>query len=125
MAQCRERTKILDPYKGEISTLPETWPKITSVIIHDRLRENHKDFAPSYRGVSMYVTALRETLGIPTEVKIRQYSEVAQLTPGVQAQVDMGQKVMKDMYGKSVRIYIFAMVMSHARKKFVYFQDHP
>jgi len=125
MAQCCERTKILDPYKGEITAPLETWPSITSAIIHDRLRENHTDFTPSYRSVSMYVTALRETLGIPTELKIRQYSEVSELPLGFQAQVDMGQMVMKDMFGKSVRIYIFAMVMSHSRKKFVCFQDHP
>lgn len=125
MSQCRERTKILDPYKGEITTLLETWPNITSAIIHDRLREAHDDFKPSYRSVSMYVTALREELGIPTEVKIRQYAEVEELPPGQQSQVDMGQMVMKDMFGKSVRIYIFAMVMSHSRKKFVFFQDHP
>jgi len=125
MGECCERAKILDPYKWEIGTLLETWPNITSAIIHDRLRENHEGFTPSYRSVRMYVTALRETLGIPTEVKIRQYAEVSELAPGKQAQVDIGQTVMKDMYGKSVRIYIFAMVMSHSRKKFVCFQDKP
>ena len=125
IAQCCERTKILDPYRTEISTLLETWPNITSAIIHDRLRESHESFAPSYRSVSMYVTALRDLLGIPTEVKIRQYAEVAELPLGQQSQVDMGQKVMKDMFGKSVRVYIFAMVMSHSRKKFVCFQDRP
>jgi transposase len=125
MAECCERTKILDPYRPEISVLLETWPGITSAIIHDRLRENHADFAPSYRSVSMYVTALRGTLGIPTGVKIRQYAEVAPLPPGAQSQVDMGQKVMRDMFGKSIRIYIFVMVMSHSRKKFACFQDHP
>jgi len=125
MAQCCERTKILDPYRNEITALLETWPNITSAIIHDRLRENHKDFAPSYRSVSMYVTALREILGIPTGEKIRQFAEVAELPPGSQAQVDMGQKIMKDMFGKNVRIYIFTMVMSHSRKKFVSFRDHP
>ena len=30
MAQCCSRTKILDPYKDEITTLLETWPNITS-----------------------------------------------------------------------------------------------
>jgi transposase len=125
MAESLERTKQLDPYRGEITTLLETWPSITSAIIHDRLRENHKEFKASYRSVSMYATALRELLGIPTELKIRQYAEVAELPPGLQAQVDMGQKMMKDMWGKSVRIYIFAMIMSHSRKKFTCFQDHP
>ena len=32
---------------------------------------------------------------------------------GKQGQIDMGQMLMKEMYGKSARIYIFAMVMSH------------
>ena len=125
MAQSCERSKQLDPYREEIEQLLEVWPNITSSIIHDRLRENHEGFTPSYRSVSMYVTALREVLGIPTEQKIRQYAEVSELPPGLQAQVDMGQKLMKDMYGKSIRIYIFAMVLSHSRKKYVYLQDHP
>jgi transposase len=125
MAKCCERSKILDPYKQEITELLELWPTITSAIIHDRLRENHVEFAPSYRSVSMYVSALREVLGIPTEQKIRQYTEVSELPPGHQAQVDLGQQQMKDMYGKKVRIYIFAMVLSHSRKKYVYFQDCP
>ena len=125
MARCCERTKILDPYKDEITALLQTWSGITSACIHDRLRENHENFEPSYSSVKIYVNALRELLGIPTEVAIRQFAEVEELPPGRQAQVDMGQKIMKDMYGKSVRVYLFAMVMSHSRKKFVYFQDHP
>ena len=125
MAQCCDRAKILAPYRQEITQLLEKWPNITSAIVHDRLRENHADFKVSYRSVSDYVTAMREVLGIPTEQKIRQYAEVSEMAPGYQAQVDMGQKVMQDMYGKRVRIYIFAMVMSHSRKKYVYLQDHP
>jgi Transposase and inactivated derivatives len=125
MSKCCERTKILDPYKSEITTLLETWPNITSAIIHDRLRENHENFKPSYRSISMYVSAMREALGIPNELKVRQYAEVAELPAGHQAQVDMGQKVMKNMFNKSVRIYIFAMIMSHSRKKFVCFQEQP
>ena len=125
MSECCSRSKLLDPYKGEITELLENWPNITSAIVHDRLREKHEGFEPSYRSVSTYVGALREILGIPTEKKIRQYSEVAELAAGEQAQVDMGQKLMVDMYGKRVKLYIFAMVMSHSRKKYVYFQDRP
>lgn len=125
MAECRERSKILDPYREEISGLLEKYPNITAAIINDRLCSNHADFAPSYRSVRAYVTALREELGIPTEIKIRQYAEVSELPAGFQAQVDMGQKPMPNAFGKNVKIYIFAMLMSHSRKKFVYFQDHP
>jgi transposase len=125
LAKSSERTKQSDPYREEITQLLTDWSNITAAIIYDRLRENHEAFKPSYRSVSDYVTALREILGIPTEKKIRQYAEVSELPPGFQAQADMGQKVMKDMYGKSVRIYIFTMVMSHSRKKYTYLQDHP
>jgi transposase len=79
----------------------------------------------SKRSVRLYVAELREEMGLPTLGKIRQYSEVAELPPGFQAQVDMGEQVMTDPYGKKVKIYIFAMVMSHSRKKYVCFQLKP
>jgi transposase len=47
-------------------------------------------------------------------VKIRQYNEAAEMGPGLQAQVDMWKKR---------EVYIYAMVMSNTRKKYVYFQD--
>lgn len=125
LASSRERSKILDPYRAEITAELEAYPNITCAIIHDHLRERHGEYNASYRSVRLYVGVLREELGIPTPVKIRQYSEVEEQPPGLQAQVDMGQKVMTDAFGKRVRVYIFAMVMSLSRKKFVYFQDHP
>ena len=109
MSECWERTKILTAYRGEIVELLERWPSITSAIIDDRLRENHANFKAHYQTVRMYASALRELLGIATEKAIRQYTEVTELAPGVQAQADMGQMLMKDMYNKSVRIYIFTM----------------
>jgi transposase len=133
MSSCKKRTKILDPYSEEIITELETYPNITTAIIYDHLRERHPEFKPSYRSVHFYVSALRSELGIPTEVKIRQYTEVQETSPGFQSQVDMGQKVMNDPFGKKVmnnpfgkkvKIYIFAMVLSLSRKKFIYLQDH-
>jgi len=82
MAESKQRAKILNPYQDEIIAELETYPNITSAIIHDYLRERHEDFMPSYRSVRLYVTALREELGIPTEVKIRQYTEVTEQAPG-------------------------------------------
>jgi transposase len=32
---------------------------------------------------------------------------------------------MEDMYGKKVKVYIFAMVLSFSRKKYIYLQDKP
>jgi len=56
---------------------------------------------------------------------IRQYGENPDLPFGYQAQVDMGQKKMKDINGNMVKIYIFAMVLSSSRYKFVLFQLEP
>lgn len=72
----------------------------------------------------LYVANLREELGLPQRKAIRQFVEVAELPPGLQAQVDMGEQKLTDMYGKTVKVYIFAMVMSHLRKRFAVLQDH-
>jgi len=82
LAASRERTKILDPYREEIISELETYPDITSAIIYDHLCERHEAFTPSYRSVRLYVMTLREELGIPTEAKVRQYTEVSEQPPG-------------------------------------------
>jgi len=124
LIESKTRTKILDPYRVFIKTEIETHREITGSIIHDHLLEKHPELDVSARTVREYVAVLREELGLPTVVNIRQYQEVAELPPGMQAQVDMGEKVMRDFFGKVQKVYIFAMVMSHSRKKFVCFQDH-
>lgn len=127
-AQCvidsKSRTKILDPYREYIKRQLEEYHEITCPIIYDHLREEYPELEVAPRTLRDYVMALREELGLPTGTVIRQYSEVAELPPGMQSQVDMGEKLMRDFYGKSVKVYIFAMVMSHSRKKFLYLQDH-
>jgi transposase len=121
--ESKERNKIVEPYREIITGYLEKYRNITSAVIYDNLLEGEEGFKPSKRSVQLYVANLREELGIERAVKIRQYNEVAEMPPGYQAQVDMGEKVMVDMYGKKVKIYIFAMVLSNSRKKYVYFQD--
>lgn len=127
-AQClldsKQRTKILDPYKDFILSQIEQYPEITSAIIDAKLRMTYLDFEPSYRSVRLYVANLREELGMPQMKVVRQFSEVAELPPGVQAQVDMGEQKLPDMYGNQIKVYLFAMVMSHSRKKYAIIQDH-
>jgi hypothetical protein len=127
-AQCliesKSRLKILDPYRDFIVDELKKYSEITGGIIHDHLLEHFPKLAVSPRATRHYVAILREELGLPSMCSVRQYAEVAELPPGFQAQVDMGEKAMKDFFGKSLKVYIFAMVMSHSRKKFVCFQDH-
>lgn len=123
--ETKERTKIMDPYRDFVLSEITQHPEINSAIIFDHLLEVFKDFAPSKRTVRLYVCNLREAEGIPAPSKIRQYGESPELPFGFQAQVDLGQKVMKDAHGKNVRVYIFVMVLSCSRYKFVYFQLEP
>ncbi len=122
--ESKSRTKILDPYREIIVAQIEEYPEITSAVIDAKLRCEIKDFEPSYRSVRLYVANLRDELGLPQMKKVRQFSEVAELPPGFQAQVDMGEQGLPDIYGKKVKVYVFAMVMSHSRKKFACLQDH-
>lgn len=39
--------------------------------------------------------------------------------------MDLGQEITKDAYGKKVKVYIFAMVMSASRQKYIHFQLTP
>ena len=123
--ETKERTKIMDPYREYVLSRLKTYPEITSAIIFDNLKEDFENFLPSYRSVRLYVCNLRESEGISSPLKIRQYGENPELPFGVQAQVDLGQKTMRDANGKSVRVYVFAMVLSSSRYKFVCFQLEP
>jgi len=121
----KTREKMLDAYRQAIETKLWEHPDIPSSVIYDQLLEADPSFEPSKRSVRLYVAVIREEIGLPTLRRIRQFSEVEELPPGFQAQVDMGVMQMRDPYGKYVKIYIFAMVMSHSRQKFVFFQLKP
>ena len=56
---------------------------------------------------------------------IHQYTECKELPLVFQTQVDIGQIILQDAYSKRGKVYIFAMVMSTARQKYVYFQLYP
>jgi len=124
LIESKRRFKILDPYRQFMTAELEKHAEMNGAIMHDHLIEKNPELGVSARTVREYTAVLRDELGLPSMRQVRQYAEVAPLPPGLQAQVDMGQKVMTDFYGKNVKIYIFAMVMSHSRKKFVCFQDH-
>lgn len=125
LMECKERAKIMDPYRDFVLAKLKEYPDITSAIIDDRLREAYRDFEPSYRTVRLYVKTLREKEGLPTTLKIRQMQEVPDLPMGQQAQVDLGEKKMQDEWGSKIKVYIFAMVLSNSRYKFVCFQTKP
>ena len=122
--ESKKRFRILDVYREFIEEELRKYAEMTGAIMHGHLLERDPELRVSASTVREYVALLREELGLARMVKVRQYGEVAKLPPGLHAQVDLGQKTVKDFYGVSVKVYIFALVLSHSRKKFVYFQDH-
>ena len=125
LTETKSRSRIMEPYREVILDKLIEHSDITSALIYDRLIEADKEFQPSYRSVRLYISELRESEGIPTPQRIRQYTECEELPLGFQAQVDLGQTTVVDIYGKKVKIYIFAMVMSASRQKYVCFQLEP
>ena len=125
LVDSKERTKNMDPYREYVLDKLRMHREITSAIIYDNLLEDFDGFKPSYRSVRRYVSMLREAEGLHTPVKVRQYMEVMELPMGFYAQVDLGIKTMKDSNGKTVKVYIFAMVLSNSRYKYVRFQLDP
>jgi len=121
----KARGKQLDAYSDKIEILLHEYPNIPASVVYDQLLEAESTFEPSKRSVRLYVAEMRVELGLPTQKMIRQFCEVEELPPGFQAQVDMGELNMRDVYGSKVKIYIFAMVLSHSRYKFVFFQLTP
>lgn len=115
----------MDPYYEYILSRLKNYSDITRAIIQNNIREKFSDFSASYRSVRLYVCNIREKEGIPVPVKIRQYGYNQDLPFRFQAQVDMGQKTIKDINGKVVKVYIFAMVIISSRYKFVCFQLEP
>lgn len=68
---------------------------------------------------------MRRTSNIPKPDKYRQYQAVEELPPGQQAQVDLGQREVVTTTGKRIKLYIFCLVLSHSRYKYVEWLDKP
>lgn len=72
-----------------------------------------------------YIAWLREQHAIPRKSSFRSYEAVQELPPGEQAQVDMGSITLYCKKGGKIKVYCFAMVLSHSRYKYALWQDHP
>jgi hypothetical protein len=69
---------------------------------------------------------LRNDFCIPkVSASDRQYSALADLPPGQQAQVDFGEKKLRTSMGNWVKVYFFIILLCYSRQKFILFQDKP
>ena len=126
ITESAERYRAMAKYDSFLVEKLEKYPDVTSAQLNDWLREVFKDeFKLSYASVRLHISRLREREGILKPVNIRQYQAVEDLPFGYQAQVDMGQQWLDNIYGKKLKVYAFCMSMSNSRHKFATFRTTP
>ncbi|MFP7473382.1 IS21 family transposase [Niallia taxi] len=120
-----ERKKILDPYRDWIVNWLKEYPSLSGAQIFDWLQERFPNIKVGESTVRRYVNEVRELYQIEKKEESREYESVDELPPGKQLQVDWGQSVQKDMYGKEVRLYFIAFVLAHSRHKYMWWINRP
>ena len=122
----KTRTKKPDKYREDILALLEEFPDMTASQLYDWLKERYpQSISFSERTMRSYITVLRIEEDIPKPRKIRQYEAMDDPPMGYQSQVDMGEIWLEDQNKKRVKLYCFAMVLSHSRYKFILWQTAP
>lgn len=126
LVRCGERSRAMSKYDYFLTEKLQQHPDVSSSLLYDWLREAFKEeFKLSYASVRLHISRLREREGILRPVKIRQHEAVRDLPFGYQAQVDMGQAWLENIYGKRIKIYLFCMSLSASRYKFATFSATP
>ena len=119
------RKKKVGIYEEQILEWIKEYRDMSSAQIYDKLEEMHKNLDFKERTLRRYVNSLREENGLPKMTAPRQYEEIPELPMGHQAQVDLGQIWLTREDKSRIKVYCFAMVLSHSRYKYVYWTDRP
>ena len=118
----RERRKLLDPHRDYIRHLMETFPGLSAVKIHRKLKEKNPDQPVSIRTVRRYVARLKQTSTLKQE---RYYEPVLDMVPGVQCQVDPGELRGVLVAGRPTTVYFVVFVLSYSRLMYVGISPSP
>ena len=118
----------LKDFFGFVRQLLKVHPYLSSAQVEDRLKEHFEEL-PLVHSKTIYnfVQHVRQVANIPkpSKNKHRDFEQLPQLGYGQEAQVDFGECFMKTRQGKRVKVWLFAIVLSRSRQKYVYFQDYP
>ena len=121
------RKRKLESFEGFIKELLQDAPFLSAAQIYDRLKEHYQDLPEvSERTVYNTVRLVREREDLPKlQEPGRQMSKVADCEYGEKAQVDFGEKWMRNTKGRLIKVYFMVMVLMRSRYKFVYLQNVP
>jgi len=121
------RSKKADAYEDYVVETLREYPDMTAAQLYDWILElrNGEPLPFKERSFRDYVTNIRKTYEIEKPDKTRQYEAVDDPPLGYQAQVDMGEIILKTDTGRRKKVYCFGMVISNSRQKFVYWTEKP
>lgn len=123
--QSKNRSKKMDKYKDEILEWVTDFRDMSAAQVLDWIKERYGEVDFKERSLRHYIRNLRNQYNLPKAVIKRQFEEVPEMPIGFQAQVDMGQIWLKKIDGYKVKVYCFAMVLSHSRFKYILWSDKP
>lgn len=86
------------------------YPDVSSSQIQDWLRERSPEYKGKARSIRNWVAKLRKQHDIHKSITPRQYQAVEDPPMGFQAQVDFGEKKVKNVNGETIKIYGFAIL---------------
>jgi len=121
----RSRSKKLKDYRDVILKWLFENPDMSAAQVLDWLKEHYDDFSVRERTLRRYIEELRKKHNLPKPVQTRQYQAVPELPPGRQAQLDFGQKRVRNAGGGYTTLYVMGMVLAHSRYKYGRWADKP
>jgi len=127
-----DKRKNLPPklhgYYDFVKKLLENQPYLSASQIEDRLKEHFTDL-PTVHAKTVYnfVQTLRSAHQIakPQNNYVREFEKREETAYGDEAQVDFGVYNMLKQGGGHQKVWVFAMVLSRSRQKFIYLQNSP
>lgn len=123
----KHRERKPDIYKSRIIEWLTEFPDMTAAQLYDWCKERspHETLDFRKRSFQNYVNSIRAEYNIKKPECNRQYEASDERAPGEQGQVDMGEISVLTPSGRHKKVYCFAMVLSHSRYKYVFWQEHP
>lgn len=122
----RSYPSLLDNYEQNIYQQLANCHDLSASQIHDRLKEVYPEFPPvNEKTVYNFVQKVRRKYNIEKTRDSRHYQKCIETAYGRFAQVDFGERYLREKSGAYKKVYFFAMVLSRSRAKFIFFSPTP
>lgn len=122
----RDYPLLLDIYEDDVKLLLDDCSDFSTSQIHDRLKESFPDLPQvNEKTVYNFVMKIRDKYNLPKESSERWFQKCEETPYGEYAQVDFGERYVRDSNKVYKKVYFFAIVLSRSRAKFIFFSTTP